>query len=80
MNLTEEITILTDDIHWLTKDQAWHYKVLPKSKTPKSFSLYCEDSVNRIELSSDLKFCSDWKSTFIQSPLPRLPGCFPNII
>lgn len=55
MNLTEEITLLTENIHWLTKDQAWHYRILPKNRTSENFTLYCEDSVALPELSSELE-------------------------
>lgn len=55
MNLTEDIVILTENIHWLTKDQAWHYKVLPQSRTEKQFSLYCEDGIDTGGLSSELE-------------------------
>jgi general secretion pathway protein E/type IV pilus assembly protein PilB len=55
MNLTEDIVILTDNIHWLTKDQAWHYRVLPNSRTGKHFSLYCEDGIDPVALSSELE-------------------------
>jgi len=55
MNLTEDIVILTDNIHWLTKDQAWHYRVLPKDRTEKQFSLYCGDGANTMDLSAELE-------------------------
>lgn len=42
MKQTEEISLTTDDIHLLTKDQAWHYRVLPKSKTNNGLTLYCD--------------------------------------
>lgn len=55
MSFTEEITILTDQLHWLTKDQAWHYRVLPKAKSNHSFLLYCEESADQNVLSSELE-------------------------
>ena len=55
MNITEEIVILTEDIHWLTKDQAWHYRVLPENRTQSHFSLYCEEGTNQSGLSSELE-------------------------
>jgi len=55
MNLTEEITLFTDNIHWLTKDQAWHYRILPKGRTSESFALYCEDIADIGELSAELE-------------------------
>jgi len=55
MNITEEIVILTENIHWLTKDQAWHYRVLPENRTQSHFSLYCEEGTNQSGLSSELE-------------------------
>jgi type IV pilus assembly protein PilB len=55
MNLTEEIILLTDNIHWLGHDQAWHYRVLPKEKTKDHFSLYCEETANQADLASELE-------------------------
>jgi general secretion pathway protein E/type IV pilus assembly protein PilB len=55
MNLTEDIILLTDNIHLLTKDQAWHYRILPKSKQGTAFTLYCEDGVNTQQLLSELE-------------------------
>ncbi|WP_295673720.1 hypothetical protein [uncultured Mucilaginibacter sp.] len=47
MNLTKDIILLTENIHWLTKDQAWHYRVLPENKTKDHFILYCEAETQR---------------------------------
>ncbi|MFI5161953.1 MAG: GspE/PulE family protein [Sphingobacteriales bacterium] len=55
MNLTEEITLLTDNVHLLTKDQAWHYRVLPKNKAFNHFLLYCEDTADQKVLSAELE-------------------------
>ncbi|WP_426672069.1 GspE/PulE family protein [Mucilaginibacter sp. McL0603] len=55
MNLQEEIVIATDDLHWLTKDQAWHYRVLPKNRTADSLWLYCSAKAHDISLSAELE-------------------------
>jgi type IV pilus assembly protein PilB len=55
MNLNEQITLLTENIHWLTTDQAWHYRVLPKKRTNERLQLYCEDSADRNELQAELE-------------------------
>ncbi len=44
--MSKDIHILTENIHWLTKDQAWHYRVLPKDRQGSSFTLYCGESTN----------------------------------
>ena len=55
MNGIEEIILLTENIHWLTKDQAWHYKVLPKHKASDFCVLYCEEGVNEDILAAELE-------------------------
>jgi len=55
MNLTEEITLVTDTVHLLTKDQAWHYRVLPKSRDGAHFTLYCEEAADLNELGAELE-------------------------
>jgi type IV pilus assembly protein PilB len=55
MNLNENIALLTENIHWLTTDQAWHYRVLPKNRTHERLQLYCEDSIDRDELQAELE-------------------------
>jgi len=55
MNLNEHITLLTENIHWLTTDQAWHYRVLPKNRSNERLQLYCEDLADRNELQAELE-------------------------
>jgi type IV pilus assembly protein PilB len=55
MNATEEITIKTDELHWLTKDQAWHYRILPGSRTSSGLKLYCEDTADAGSLTAELE-------------------------
>jgi len=55
MNTTDEISIRTDDLHFLTKDQAWHYKVLPKNRNAETLTLYCEDSAEIDNLKEELE-------------------------
>jgi general secretion pathway protein E/type IV pilus assembly protein PilB len=68
MNLNEEITLSSDKIHLLTKDQAWHYRVLPKGRSGDLFAVYCEDSINQYELSSELEILLGTKVEL--DPLP----------
>ena len=53
--IAEEVTIQTEDLHSLTKDQAWHYKILPKTKSPNGLVLYCEDSADIGSLGAELE-------------------------
>jgi type IV pilus assembly protein PilB len=55
MNLTQDIVLRKDDLHWLTKEQAWHYRVLPKAKSGNGLFIYCEDSADKNNLASELE-------------------------
>lgn len=55
MNPTEDIVLLTDNLHWLAKDQAWHYRVLPKSKNQNTIGLYCDEDADQHNLSLELE-------------------------
>jgi type IV pilus assembly protein PilB len=72
MSITEEIAILTDNIHWLTKDQAWHYRVLPNDRTEKQFSLYCEDGTDTNTLGSELEILLGLEVKLIPIPAAQV--------
>ena len=55
MNGPEELTLETNDIHCLTKDQAWYYRVLPKQKHKDKITLYCDESADTYGLSAELE-------------------------
>lgn len=55
MNSTEDIILLTDNIHLVTKDQAWHYRILPKQKQGDILTLYCEEEVDEYSLIAELE-------------------------
>lgn len=55
MSITEEIILLTEHIHLLTKEQAWHYRVLPKNSGDNSLFLYCEKSGDHQSLLAELE-------------------------
>jgi type IV pilus assembly protein PilB len=55
MNLTEEIVLSPDQVHWLSKEQAWHYRILPKSRTNNTLALYYDETVGREGLSAELE-------------------------
>lgn len=59
MNTEEDIVLLKDHIHWLTKEQAWHYRILPKERTITYFQLYCEDIAALNDLSAELEVLFD---------------------
>ncbi len=55
MDVNEEIVLLTNNLHWLTKEQAWYYRVLPKMKDNDSLILYCENSTDKYALIAELE-------------------------
>jgi type IV pilus assembly protein PilB len=55
MSNVDTITLSPDTVHLLTKDQAWHYRILPKSKVGNSFKVYCEALAQKDSLSAELE-------------------------
>jgi type IV pilus assembly protein PilB len=55
MDMIADIVLLTDNVHLLTKDQAWHYRILPKGKSASELSFYCETSADETSLSEELE-------------------------
>lgn len=56
MNPTEEdIVLLTEHIHWLASEQAWHYRVLPRDRSDSHYDLYCEADIDIVGLASELE-------------------------
>lgn len=55
MNLNRDIILQTDHIHLLTKEQAWHYRVLPKNGGAGKLELYCEEGADAANLVAELE-------------------------
>lgn len=55
MSSGAEILLTTENIHLLTKEQAWHYRVLPKSGTELRMELYCEAGAEEDSLAIELE-------------------------
>jgi len=72
MSQTEEIALLTDNIHWLTKDQAWHYRVLPKDRNSSRLILYCEDTADQEELAAELEILLGMAILLDPIPVPQI--------
>ncbi|QEM09151.1 GspE/PulE family protein [Mucilaginibacter rubeus] len=51
----EEIFLLTENLHLLSKEQAWHYRVLPERGTELLMELYCEAGVDEGSLAAELE-------------------------
>lgn len=68
MSLAKEITLQTDNVHLLTKDQAWHYRVLPKARENGRLVLYCDDTADQVGISDELEILLD--KPVVLEPLP----------
>ncbi|MEN0057114.1 MAG: GspE/PulE family protein [Mucilaginibacter sp.] len=68
MSVTDDILLLTDMVHLVTKDQAWHYRILPKGRVDDTFILYSEVGSNETELLPELEVL--FNTTIILEPLP----------
>jgi len=51
----KEILLTTENVHLLTKEQAWHYRVLPKNGTDLRMELYCEAGAEGDSLAAELE-------------------------
>lgn len=55
MAVAEEIILLTENLHWLKKEAAWHYRVLPCSRSDNQLTLYCEQDADQESLAAELE-------------------------
>jgi type IV pilus assembly protein PilB len=68
MNMADEIILSSDQVHWLSKEQAWHYRVLPKSRAGNSLDLYYDETADKEELCSELEISTGLSIQLV--PLP----------
>ncbi|MDT3403742.1 GspE/PulE family protein [Mucilaginibacter terrae] len=68
MELIPEITLTTDQVHLLGKEQAWHYRILPKEKSDDLFQLYYDSELDPGELQDELEILTGLKVQL--HPLP----------
>lgn len=61
MELTPEIILTSEQVHWLTKEQAWHYRILPKERSADMLGLYCDNEANTSELTDELEILTGLK-------------------
>ncbi|WP_036678852.1 GspE/PulE family protein [Daejeonella oryzae] len=55
MSLEGDIKLLTENIHLITREQAWHYRILPKHKSDNQYLFYCEESADLNNLSGEIE-------------------------
>ncbi|MCC8409353.1 GspE/PulE family protein [Mucilaginibacter sp. UR6-1] len=51
----EDIILASDQLHLVSKEQAWHYRILPKGRLNGSLWLYCEEGALANELTDELE-------------------------
>ena len=55
MSLFKEISIANDALHLISKEQAWHYRILPKEERAGRIWFYCEEDANEYTLITELE-------------------------
>jgi len=63
--LDHEIIIAAEQLHLLTKDQAWHYRILPERLNNGLLRLYCEESADLDNLTGELEILTGHQVTLI---------------
>lgn len=49
------ITLLKENLHLLSREQAWHYRILPSSESRDAFDLYCGEDADLFQLAAELE-------------------------
>ncbi|WP_295719973.1 GspE/PulE family protein [Mucilaginibacter sp.] len=68
MDTIGKVTLETDIVHLLAKEQVWHYQVLPKTVSAESLELYCEQGKGSASLIAELEIVLNKKVKL--TPLP----------
>lgn len=55
MSLSKEILLATELIHLVSREQAWHYRILPMESLPGHIAFYCDESVDEQALLAELE-------------------------
>ncbi len=70
MSTATEIVLSPDQVHLLTKEQAWHYRVLPLSGTGGKLTLYYDEQLSPDELAEELSILTG--KDIELTPLPAI--------
>jgi general secretion pathway protein E/type IV pilus assembly protein PilB len=55
MSTFEEIVLKMDLVHLLSREQAWHYRILPKEDSEEKLIFFCDEDGDEFALSSELE-------------------------
>jgi type IV pilus assembly protein PilB len=67
MEFHEDILLSADQVHWLTKEQVLHFRVLPKDRTMDSLSVYYDGQVSPNVLKEELEMLTGLRVTLTQA-------------
>ncbi|WP_345954231.1 GspE/PulE family protein [Mucilaginibacter sp. PAMB04168] len=68
MDVTEDILLSPDQVHLLTKEQAWHYRILPLGQVGNRLRLYYDQSVSPAQLAEEMEILTGYE--IVLEPLP----------
>ncbi|MDN3580769.1 GspE/PulE family protein [Mucilaginibacter flavus] len=68
MDTALKIILQTEHLHLLSKEMAWHYRVLPKGSAANRLLLYCEEGVNQNNLTAEMEVLTG--KDILLEPLP----------
>lgn len=66
--IEEEIILTTTQLHLLSQEEAWHYRILPEGKNDTQFSFYCESSSDQVSLQIELEVVTGLEVRLIALP------------
>ncbi|PWG78038.1 GspE/PulE family protein [Pararcticibacter amylolyticus] len=55
MSISPLTELLKETVHLLSRDQAWHYRILPKYDSLNEITFYCDENADEFSLSSELE-------------------------
>lgn len=65
---TQDIMLSADQLHLLTKEQAWHYRILPFEKIGDLFSLYYDEQEDAGQLEAELEVLTGYAIKLLPMP------------
>ena len=72
MSQDEGIILLTENVHLISKEQAWHYRILPKQKEDELYTFYCENSSDKNNLISEIEILLGINVELVPIPDPQI--------
>jgi len=67
-----DIQLSKDNVHLLTKEQAWHYRILPKAKQSTGITFFCDTDADQTALMAELEILLDHSVAFDAIPAEQI--------